>query len=304
MLPRPFSIPPRCSLALIAVVALSACDHDVPPAPAATAEVVAHPLGLSLASDTTAWSTFVVDVSISSERRGATSRVPPPAPPIEYRLERSLGQNGQWRTSVILDYSARDRAYATGAFGKRTTVARMVDEGDGSSPKFYDALGTQMARTSLPALPTSSGVDPAIRAGLERARAKGPRPTAPWSAGVGRKWIDQIVLRPEAREGRIAALTREFGVARQAAGGTQEYERNQRGVTQLVVVDSALAAPREIRVIRNGTVLNRTLYAYSRFPDGTAIRDRITIEGPEDSRVGGRRIKTIRFSNLRLEKRG
>jgi hypothetical protein len=117
------------------------------------------------AADAGAWDTFVADVAITSTRLTAMKGLPPTMPQVAYHLERSLQANGNWRSVMTIDRSAKALALGSNLKAKlpQTTVARIEDDADGTPPRMYNADGVEIQRGTLPAVPSTMHPDAAFQ---------------------------------------------------------------------------------------------------------------------------------------------
>lgn len=269
---------------LLIVGAISCRDAVEPKNPRNVATVS---LSRNTIEDTTAWNTYGYDVSTVVHRLGANGQPRMLAElATSHHVERTL-VSGRWRTTIDFQPSSIRSSPSAAAQRVRGAVSRLVDDGDGSPPRLYDATGTILHVPNPPptGLP-SSGALP------KPARFAGPRhdPLQDRSA------INSFLLTPEALPARRAAILRALGEPE--AGGTEtraQYTVRRDSSVTTFAVDPSIGAPIEITERRQGTVSFHMTFDYERGTDGVATLSRTRSERP----ASGARTATITETTYR-----
>ena len=303
-MPSPICMPSPCPTRILAATLLTTLlsSADLRPVSAqgrpgrslaSPPPVTAH--GLSTTDD---WDTLVADVSVATRR--VTPRGEPvglAAAPWRYRLERSRSASG-WRTTFTIQ-SPGGRALLTPSGSTSTDdsneIARIEDDEDGSSPRFYDRRGR---RVSAPTggLAAVRPTDIADISPLSRRRTV-PRP------GSDSSWVHGLLATPLERSERRAALERSHGRAVGQVRGLDRYLSADGDRVREVLVDPASALAVETNVTRAGTLLSQRTTSYEPAADGTLVKRRVRSERLLSAESGTRAITDIELTSVRLERR-
>jgi hypothetical protein len=251
--------------------------------------------GLSINDD---WDTLIADVTVATRR--VTRRGEPAgfaAAPWRYRLERSRTPSG-WRTAFTVQ-SPGGRVLLTPSGSTSSDdsneIARIEDDEDGSSPRFYDRRGR---RVSAPA-----GALAAVRPTDVAAIPQVSRRRSVHHPGSDSSWVHGLLATPLERSERRAALERSHGRAVGQVRGLDRYLSADGDRVREVLVDPASALAVEINVTRAGMLLSQRVTSYVPGADGTQVKRRVRSERLLSDESGTRAITEIEFTSVRLERR-
>jgi len=247
---------------------LSACTDGREPS--AISSIAPVRPNRSILADTSSWNTYAFDVSTvvrrvdaSGKARGVLDRA------MTYRVERTL-TGGKWKTVLELQPLSGNFSSSGAAQRAHGAVRRMVDDGDGTPPRFYDAAGT-VIRVPTPAR-TGIRPDGAIEKPVP---FTGPRP----SPVQNRSAVNSFLLSPDGVPERRAALRRVFGDPDSVmTSGRNRYTVRRGGSVTVVVVDPVIAAPVEITEQRGGGVSLHVVLEYEKGADGISMLARTRTE--------------------------
>ena len=279
---------------LLSSVYLPASSQDPPRRLLATPPPVAAE-ELSTNDD---WDTLVADVTVLTRR--VTRRGDPmgfAAAPWRYRLERSRTPGG-WRTAFTIQ-SPGGRALLTPSGSTPSDdsneIARIEDDEDGSSPRFYDRRGRAV---SAPAAALAAVRPTDVAAFLHPAARRSVRRAASDSS-----WVQGLLAAPHARSERRAALEGRHGRAVGQVRGLDRYLSADGDRLREVLVDPVSALAVEINVTRAGTLISQRTTSYVPGANGTLVKRRVRSERLLSDESGTRAITDIEFTGVRLERR-
>jgi hypothetical protein len=306
---------PSLGLATIAVaLSLNAC-HDVartvdPQAPQVNATVVGSPITI----DST-FNFFAVDVTMRVT--GAPTSSQPDLPrTIAYHLERTLGGNGVWTTTLTLtDAQPFGRPVSGGI--STVDVAKIVTTSDGTVGQVYDRQGHLLtppppvsleallqgpsrlpspSRDTLPLWPNhfdgSAARSPVARIGAAAANVD------------PRAWIRRFIVTAAERQAMRTAVGQQFGSPVGTVGGLERYTKMVDPLLYEVLVDPGSGIIMEENLAEHGRLRVHTVHRFALLPNGTFVRtgERSEMAGAQGSVP--RAIIETTFSNLRVETRG
>jgi hypothetical protein len=282
-----------------------------------------------------AWNRFSSRMMVRRQWVGTNGLPTGPSPVVdEYLYEREKTTQG-WRTRVSVVGATPVTVRTPG--GEATLpadrgIARMEDAEDGTPPRFFTRAGTEVLPPAAGArmrfmspgglaaggfsavgaggrggpggpgdlsLAGPDGLDPAV---VSQATAvNGLRP------GVGREWVNAIVLPGGERTARLARLTRPFGRRQGWVRGYGQYVR-QAGLRSLeLLVDEQDGVPVEANVADNGRLQSHAMFAYERAATGALIRRGVRLEQRAgDVRVAAdaRAVTEITYAQVQLTNGG
>jgi len=297
VLPRPTRLLAATVLTLVCFVSMpSAAAQSVP------RRNVAPPLPSSpqKLSVNDAWDTLVTDVTVSTRRvTGGGDPAGVAASPMSYRLERSRTAAAGWTTTLSIQSPGGralltpDGSIPTDASGE---IARIEDDDDGTTPRFFDRRGRRVTP------PSGTGLG-----GLLPADATAPAavvtPSALRRPPSGASWVHALLATPLERDERRATLERSHGRAVGQVRGLDRYLSSEGDRVRELLVDPGSALPVEVNVTRAGTLVSQRTTSYVQDADGTLVKRRVRSERLLPGASGARAITEVEFTSVRLERR-
>ncbi len=269
---------------------------------------VGQPLDALVARVATgAWDTFSTEVTLRRRLLAADGRETGLAPTTErYRWERAKTPAG-WKNTTTLTFasspSVRSQSGAV-TLEPVPTIAKVEDFEDGSAPRLWDARGVEVKpptglRERL-GLSRSSGFDRVLPQPSEGA--------ADATRGSGRAWVEEFLIPASGRERRRTAIGRQFGRAVSRSGGVGRYVQpssdGQREVLREVLVDERDGVLVGTSAVENGTLVERTAFAYERAPSGALVKRGLRFERLAAGGDATRMVTEIEYSDIRLTEGG
>lgn len=257
---------------------------------------------------TDAWDTFTADVTIRRHLESMSGEARAEAPPVRYRWTRTQRAGG-WRSTVdILDVAppriatARGRLLTAAATTAITTIVRIEDDEDGSTPRVYNRHGEPIR---VPSTEDRRILGEPVAGSL--AVPQLPEIAAPERAdrrAAGREWVDGFVAAPARAAARRASLPVRYGRAAGRVGRLDRFVAVRGGQVVEVLADAGTGLPVEVNVADADGLAGRSTVAYAAGTGGTLIRRTVRTDHLVRPRGTDRAVATIDLTNVRLERRG
>jgi hypothetical protein len=228
-------------------------------------------------STTDTWDTFDADVSVSQSFIDPAGHPTRPAPPaVRFRLERTLQKTG-WRTSMTLtgvDQAVVHAGDGLHALDSPFIVSRMEYDDNGTTPRFYNGAGQQIAGVSaadraLVAVPAALAANSPTDAALD---AHVPAPPVP---AATRDWITNIIATPDRLSARRQAIERRYGKPIARVGGLDEYLATKSPTTYEMLVTPDTVVSIEADVVRTKSLVSHMTMGYTPYTGGVLARERL-----------------------------
>jgi len=253
------------------------------------------------------WDRFSVRVSIHTQVvDGAGNAAGPAAPDHEFIWERSASGGG-WHTTLTLAGAARPTVQSRAgsvALPEPPTVARIEDDENGSTPRFYTKAGVPIA---MPTAARRARYGPSAIADLSSMAPLGATPSVDSNPS---RWIHSFILSPASRSERMAGIERRFGRRAGTVRGLAQYLRDDAEGRHELLVDEASGAPVEANRVEGGKLVSHTRFSYDRAVSGALVRRGVRVERALPDSAGasaspGRRLITeLTYSSVQLDQKG
>ena len=175
---------------------------------------------------------------------------------------------------------------------ERFEIARVEDDGDGSSWRAYNDLGTHIVAGAPASYSSLKNLPPPFPPSSGRPATQPP--------AFDRQWVRNTILTlsdAAARQARFAAL---MGPPVAKLSGMEQYTRIRGNVTTVFLVDPSIGAATDIVEMKNGKLSHHTNISYSQPGDGTAVRTLLTIATYGARLHGGHTVSTVSFTNVHI----
>jgi hypothetical protein len=251
-----------------------------------------------------AWDTFSADISIQRSTVNAAGEPIGTGPQrLQYHWEQSQTTDG-WKTSMTLSTAGRHTVQSLSGpmqVDEPLAVTRIENDGDGAPPRMYDDQGR------LVQLPSS---DEMLTGGQANGASINPLralmdPTAPSQPpSFGREWIERVMATPSRQASRREALDRRYGKSLERIGGLDRFLTASGDQMTELLVDPDSSLPVEINLVKDGTLVAHTTFAYQSGVAGSQIRRLTHSERLLPGNTGERAVIDVEVTNVRLERRG
>ena len=256
------------------------------------------------------WNTFIAEYSVSVQhvdKAGVAIGYQPP--PQNYRIERTETAAG-WKTVLIM--SPLEVAVVKGNETVSTRAKRMpatiVDGGDGSSTRVYDADG------KLLDMPRMENLEWTLQDSLKKLgypseaqdlARKHPftgaplAPVIPHLSAHDRSWLRAYFQTPADQANRRVALSRVVSAGK--LGTLNRYLSSSLDNTTEFLVDADTDVIVEMNTVKGGKLQTHTNINFERQQDGTMVCRSIRTERIVSTDSGERVVSSINYRDLRLE---
>src|SRR5262249_53416279 len=144
------------------------------------------------------------------------------------------------------------------ALAEPPTVARIEDDEDGSSPRFYTKAGVPIA---MPTAARRARYGPSPIADLSSMAALGASSSVDSNPS---RWIHSFILSPASTSERMARIGRQFGRRAGTVRGLAQYLRDDAAGRHELLVDETMGAPVEANRVEGGKLVSHTRFSYDR----------------------------------------
>ena len=238
------------------------------------------------------WDTFSADVALTITGTDPIASASPRARRISFHSERTLGADSTWVSSVtFVEAPTMTRASSSQI---RSIV---FNEGTGIA-RGYNADGREVSKRARDSLLQAIS----LKASLPADTASAQRRLR--SSKFSRGWSENIVLGPDARQRRLASLTRAFGNPIGQRGTRDVYHMARGGAMIEVTVEPSTGLIVNQTVERPQVQMANATYLYSEFSPGVFVRTGSHLEVVPSDRRRQTVVVDETLSNVRFERRG